>query len=358
VALDRRGVHRDVPASAGLAARGAKRDPVPDAARLGVSRRGHRRVDPSPVDGAAAAQSPVVDRTLLPSRALPGGAGEGAPQPRQVGGGGRGHAGRHPGARERAEDAGLSQQGGAAERDAIAALSRACHRRRGQLFLEVGYGVGEVTKAVNAGDQFGALWVNGALATAPAVRRRLNGWILSRVVRGLIVILPSHSDAAAGAQLVALCQAALRVSAPLVVVAPVGGCPELEPLVKALQASDRARCGLLTPCACGVRAYPQPALDAGGADTRFGPRPALEAGGRQGSLGYSRGSPLHAAYEVIGFHVGAPPTFGVCRHPGSVPRRPATPYCRLGPLAVTLSTWLRMGCERRVVHGLQRYFMG
>ena len=88
-------------------------------------------------------------------------------------------------------------------------MSRATRQasgERGQCYLEVGFGTGELARAFDFSTGFGSVWIKGDLMTDAYFTRRLVGWIGSRSVRALALVLPAlpRPDAALGLSRLAL----------------------------------------------------------------------------------------------------------------------------------------------------------
>ena len=194
-------------------------------------------------------------------------------------------------------------------------LVRLCSHRRGQLFLELGFGFGEVAKLL-AADGFGAAWLGPAHVGLDVVRRRIVGWLGSRVVRGLILVWPTGRHAAVAANvLLAVFAAAERCGCPSLVVVAEATWDQLGAQVASrLLAAADARHTCTAPCR-------------------------------------HQDGQSHYNLYIFAAHAGTPTWTGrLCNH-GSHRFSPTDKKLESGirfgsSLALLLSKWLRQSCDR------------
>ena len=97
--------------------------------------------------------------------------------------------------------------------------------RSGQLFVGVGFGIGELIKTTDMRDDFGAMWLPVKMLSAPgeqAWQRMIVGWIASRLLRGLFIVFPSRETISGAPSLLRVCRSVLQVRCPCLVVVPHG----------------------------------------------------------------------------------------------------------------------------------------
>ena len=102
--------------------------------------------------------------------------------------------------------------------------------------LEIGFGCGEISRAADPLEGFVSAWLNGVHLHHDGLRRRIQGWIGSRTIRGLAVVLPAWGHAEALYNLIAIARSAYRAGCPCFVIADndSAGCKTFFPLLEAV----------------------------------------------------------------------------------------------------------------------------
>ncbi|CAK0810086.1 unnamed protein product [Prorocentrum cordatum] len=93
-----------------------------------------------------------------------------------------------------------------------------------QLLLEVGFGTDEVRRQLLGLDSVASSWTSGSSCDLAVVRRRVVGWLSSRVWRGLVVVLPEFGSIEASADLRRLAFYAVKAGCPVTLASAEHGC--------------------------------------------------------------------------------------------------------------------------------------
>lgn len=185
--------------------------------------------------------------------------------------------------------------------------------KRGQLFLEVGFGLGEVARLLASPDGFGAAWLGPDAARAPQLQRRVVGWVGSRLVRGLVLVWPGNGEHEVFSPLLlAAANAALRCGCPTLLVVPVATWRGMPASAReCLQEASDGRELVTHPC-------------------------QHQAGQAHGGL------------RVLALRAGVPRWTGRrCSHPSARSPCAASEHVRFGRgLSELLASWLQDSCDR------------
>ena len=196
----------------------------------------------------------------------------------------------------------------------LSRLGRSLLTHRAQLFLEVGFGRGEIAAYLKTADGHRSGLLHGSLFDSVLVRRRVIGWLASRVLRGLAVVLPRAGWADAELGLLQVLAKARQAGCPCLAVVPLSSASRRVEEIREVLGGDAAvRQVRVSPCAY-----------------QWTPNPA------------------HEILDVFGFGCG----FGfddeqTCRHgPGARPASSARPVVLGSILGEKLALWLRGGTDR------------